>query len=128
MNTDLRAELAESGRRQRAERRSVDMAEIMAAVDAASVSLDASIDSTVHSVEQEADGPRGEALMFDSRWSVDESSAPSERKRWIGALTAVAAVVLFAAQAQWVGTRAEQTEYLTPTPCLWQIAVTQCHI
>ena len=56
-----------------------------------------SIDSAVHSVETEADGPRGDALMFDSRWHVNESTAPAERKRWIGALTAVAAAVLIVA-------------------------------
>jgi hypothetical protein len=97
MNTDLRAELAESGRRQRAERRPVDMAEIMAVVDAASVSLDASIDSGIHPVEQEADGPRDDPLMFNSGWSVDESTAPSDRKQWIGALSAVAATILVVA-------------------------------
>jgi hypothetical protein len=96
MNTELRAGLAESGRRQRAERRPVDMAEIMAAVDAASVSLDASTDSAVHSVEAEAAGSRGDALMFDSHWHVEESTAPPERKRWIGALIAVAATILVA--------------------------------
>jgi hypothetical protein len=35
--------------------------------------------------------------MFDSRWRVDENTAPSKRKRWIGALTAAAATILIVA-------------------------------
>ena len=56
-----------------------------------------SIDSAVHSVETEADGPRGDALTFDSDWRVDESTAPEVRKRWIGPLIAVAAAILVVA-------------------------------
>jgi hypothetical protein len=96
VTTDLREELAEYGRRQRAERRPVDMAEILNAANAAPASLDASIDSAVHQIEIEADGPRGDVLMFDSHWRVDESRT-SERKLWIGALAAVAATVLIVA-------------------------------
>jgi hypothetical protein len=97
VSTDLRAELAEYGRSQRAERRPVDMAEILAAVDAAPESFDVYIDSAVHSVEREADGRRGDTLMFDSRWRVDESTAPAKPKRRIGALSAVAATILIVA-------------------------------
>jgi hypothetical protein len=64
-----------------------------------------SIDSAAHSVETEADRPRGDALMFDSHWHVDESTTPSERKRWIGALTAVAATILVVAGAVVVAER-----------------------
>ena len=60
MSTDLHAELAEYGRRERAERRPIDIAEIRAAVGSAAASHQGTVDNTDRSVELDADGSGGE--------------------------------------------------------------------
>ena len=94
MSVDLQAELAEYGRRQRAERQPVDIADIFAVTDASVVTRDDLAGSGVDVGEPDVDRSGGETLTFDSRWRVDDGEARSERTRWIGALAAVAATIL----------------------------------
>ena len=97
----LERQLADYGERQRELYGPISIDEIVtrgslaASVDSANGSRGAEVRE--HPGDDLRVEPRGYALTFDSGWHVDESTAPTDRKRLIGPLIAVAAAVLVVA-------------------------------